>query len=147
MASFRKCQKCNEKNEVSNKLFCTNCGASIVNAKVIDEEKQAFSDTILILKTLDGNTIKLEESGVVGRKKEGSELLKNQTTVSREHAKLDYKDGKWYIRDLGSEKKGTKNGTYLKGERLQPNETYPLDKGDEICLSRSLRLKVDFTNN
>ncbi|MEO1287068.1 MAG: FHA domain-containing protein [Chloroflexota bacterium] len=51
--------------------------------------------------------------------------------VSREHAQVHMQDAKIYLTDLGST-----NGTYLRGERLAPNEPELLQKGNEILFGR-----------
>jgi pSer/pThr/pTyr-binding forkhead associated (FHA) protein len=58
--------------------------------------------------------------------------------VSREHARLELKDGKLYIIDLGST-----NGSYFRGERLTPDQPQMLRRGDEIILGR-LAVQVMF---
>jgi FHA domain len=58
--------------------------------------------------------------------------------VSREHARLEFKEGHLYIIDLGST-----NGSFFKGERLTPNQPQNLRRGDEFILGR-LAVQVMF---
>lgn len=58
--------------------------------------------------------------------------------VSRIHAELHLEDDKLFITDLGST-----NGTYLSGQRLNPNKPALLRKGDELLLGR-LAIQVLF---
>lgn len=51
--------------------------------------------------------------------------------VSREHAHLKLEEGRLIITDLGST-----NGTFLAGERLQPNTPTVINRGDELLLGR-----------
>ena len=51
--------------------------------------------------------------------------------VSREHAKIHMQDDSVYLTDLSST-----NGTYLRGERLEPNTPVELHKGNEILFGR-----------
>lgn len=51
--------------------------------------------------------------------------------VSRAHARLHLEDGHLYITDLGST-----NGTFVSGNRLEPNEPHMLHKGEELLLGR-----------
>ncbi|MFW5696661.1 MAG: FHA domain-containing protein [Phototrophicaceae bacterium] len=51
--------------------------------------------------------------------------------VSREHARLQVSDGQLIITDLGST-----NGTFLAGERLEPNVPTTIQRGDELLLGR-----------
>lgn len=58
--------------------------------------------------------------------------------VSRVHAQLHFEDDKLFVTDLGST-----NGTYLRGERLEPRKSVELRKGDELLLGR-LTIQVLF---
>lgn len=49
--------------------------------------------------------------------------------VSRQHARIDYGSGAYTVEDLGSS-----NGTWLNGNRLEPNRTYTLRRGDHLQL-------------
>lgn len=51
--------------------------------------------------------------------------------VSRRHARLDKRDDKFFLTDLGSS-----NGTLINNERLQPNKPYLLLNGARIQLGR-----------
>lgn len=58
--------------------------------------------------------------------------------LSRRHAKLYLMKGRLYIADLNST-----NGTYVRGQKLQPAEPTPVRNGDEVLLGR-MRVKVEF---
>jgi len=58
--------------------------------------------------------------------------------VSRHHAQIHMEGDNVYLTDTGST-----NGTFLKGERLEPDTPTPLQKGNEILLGR-LALQVVF---
>lgn len=51
--------------------------------------------------------------------------------VSREHARLEMHNGDLFIVDLGST-----NGSFVRGERMVPNEPYKVRHGEEIILGR-----------
>jgi pSer/pThr/pTyr-binding forkhead associated (FHA) protein len=56
----------------------------------------------------------------------------DDSSVSRMHARFSLdRDGKMTVRDLNSS-----NGTWLNGERLQPNESRTLQQGDHVRLGR-----------
>lgn len=58
--------------------------------------------------------------------------------VSRRHAILSYKDGKYAVEDLGSA-----NGTFVNGRQLEPSAVAPLRHGDEImCGTLLLRVEL-----
>lgn len=56
-----------------------------------------------------------------------NDLLLNEPTVSRHHAALQRRAGRWYVVDLGST-----NGTYLNGRRVVAASPAPLERGDEL---------------
>lgn len=55
--------------------------------------------------------------------------------VSRKHAALMYKNGRFFIKDLNS-----KHGTFVNQERLAPNGEVPLQHGDMVALAGDLIL-------
>lgn len=69
------------------------------------------------------------EPQLVGRSSEALPL--SDTTVSRRHAELTPDDGKWFIRDLGSQ-----NGTWINGVRI--TERTALRPGDQIRTGSTL---------
>jgi len=60
--------------------------------------------------------------------------------VSRRHARIFYKDGKWFIEDLGST-----NGTIVDNDDIRGKEPYELKDGSEIVVGLTI-LKVSFTS-
>jgi pSer/pThr/pTyr-binding forkhead associated (FHA) protein len=74
----------------------------------------------------DGKEHELKESVTIGRD-ETNDLTFSSTTVSREHASITLKDGRWYLEDRGSF-----NGTFLNGTRVQPGSPLPLRHADRI---------------
>jgi FHA domain/Domain of unknown function (DUF1707) len=54
------------------------------------------------------------------------QLVFADDTVSRHHAELRLRDGRWMLRDLGSS-----NGTWVNGRRVTEAE---VAAGDEVCL-------------
>jgi len=55
-------------------------------------------------------------------------LCLEHSWISGEHASLWYRDGQWWLRDLGS-----RNGTWVDGTRLAPGEERPLGEGSVLC--------------
>ncbi|HEX7144419.1 MAG TPA: FHA domain-containing protein [Gaiellaceae bacterium] len=74
----------------------------------------------------DGTEHELKESVTIGRDA-SSDLAFESPTVSREHASLTFRDGRWYVEDRGSF-----NGTFLNGTRVQPGTPLPLRHADRI---------------
>jgi hypothetical protein len=62
-----------------------------------------------------------------------------EAKVSRRHARISLRDGKYLIEDLGST-----NGTFVnRGHRLAPGDRQPLKDGDEIIVGKTfLRFRV-----
>ncbi len=75
------------------------------------------------------------EAVTIGRQ-EGNDLVLDDQRVSRRHAVIECGDAGCRVTDLGSS-----NGTYLEGERLQPNVPVDLHPGAELTIgSYSLRV-------
>jgi predicted component of type VI protein secretion system len=74
----------------------------------------------------DGSEHELTESVAIGRDAE-NDLVMESAAVSREHAAVTSRDGRWYVEDRGSF-----NGTYLNGTRVVPGTPLPLRHADRI---------------
>lgn len=73
---------------------------------------------------------------VIGRKRQpGSRMVWLQDTrISRHHGDLMYRDGMWYIRDVGSS-----NGTFINQQPLRPGDGWrALHDGDQIAMGRTV---------
>jgi hypothetical protein len=56
-----------------------------------------------------------------------------EAKVSRRHARITLRDGKYFLEDLGST-----NGTFVnRGKRLSPGTRQPLNDGDEIIVGKT----------
>ncbi len=60
------------------------------------------------------------------------EFLNLLTKISRRHARITFKDGTYYIEDIGTKGIGSTYGTYVNGVRLEAKKPYPLSSGDRI---------------
>ena len=67
------------------------------------------------------------------------DTVDHEAKVSRRHARILVRDGKFYLEDLGST-----NGTYInRGRRLLPGTPQPLADGDEIIVGKTfLRFQI-----
>jgi len=74
----------------------------------------------------DGTEYELEDSVAIGRDT-GNDLVLESAAVSRDHAGVMFRDGRWYLEDRGSF-----NGTFLNGTRVQPGTPLPLRHADRI---------------
>jgi len=63
-----------------------------------------------------------------------------EAKVSRRHARIFYREGRFWIEDLGS-----LNGTFVnRGPRLHPHQPVPLRHGDEIIVGKTfLRFLIE----
>ncbi len=74
----------------------------------------------------DGSEQELADTVAIGRNTE-NDLVMDSSAVSREHAAVTFRDGRWFLEDRGSF-----NGTYLNGTRLVPGTPLPLRHADRI---------------
>jgi predicted component of type VI protein secretion system len=74
----------------------------------------------------DGSEHELTETVAIGRDAV-NDLVLDSAAISREHAAVVRRDGRWYLEDRGSF-----NGTYLNGTRLVPGTPLPLRHADRI---------------
>jgi hypothetical protein len=65
---------------------------------------------------------------VIGRAEQCTVRL-DEPSVSRRHARLEHRDGRWLLSDLGSS-----NGTYVGTRKLDTGEEHPLRDGDSLRL-------------
>jgi len=76
----------------------------------------------------DGAEHELTESLSIGRDPT-NDLVMESAAISREHAAVTFRDGRWYVEDRGSF-----NGTYLNGTRVVPGTPLPLRHADRISI-------------
>ena len=68
---------------------------------------------------------------IVGKQEGAVDMIIQDSSVSRMHAKITKSGTKFFISDLNST-----NGTFRNGLRLLPNETVSIEPGDEIGLGK-----------
>ena len=132
----------------TEKAACKPMG-SVSGAHNIPEEAGYGKTVILVNNTGDGQhylvrsvkgreeTYELGENGVtIGKLEDSVDIVLNDNSVSRMHARI-YKEGDcWYIMDTNST-----NGTYVNGLQLEGDERIILESGDEL---RFGRVKMEF---
>ena len=74
----------------------------------------------------DGTEHELKQSVTIGRDAR-NDITFSSASVSRDHAAVALRDGRWYVEDRGSF-----NGTFLNGARVQPGTPLPLRHADRI---------------
>ena len=78
----------------------------------------------------DGTEHALTGTITIGRDSD-NDLTLHSRSVSRDHAAVCLEDGRWYVEDRGSF-----NGTYLNGTRLQAGARLPLRHADRIGIGK-----------
>ena len=104
------------------------CGVSIDRAVQAFEPEQAPAYPLL---ALDWSGAQSEM--LIGRHR-GCDLVLSELTVSRRHARLMFRDGRWILQDLEST-----NGTTVNGWRVGRSELRP---GDHLALGEA-HLTID----
>ncbi len=128
-------------NEMSGYAVCETVKYNKSEEVSFEEE---FGKTIYIEETakirtaglykLDGELVTLLEKFpfVIGKKKEAVDLVLNDYSASRVHARIIREEGGTYIEDVNST-----NGTFKNGLRLQPYEKRKLEVGDELRFGKT----------
>ena len=80
-----------------------------------------------LLKNLQG------QEALIGKKKEEADIVLEDASVSRVHAKITKEREYYYLEDMNST-----NGTLKNGLRLQPYEKRKLEEGDEITFGKRI---------
>lgn len=70
------------------------------------------------------------DSVTVGKLRQRCDVVLMTPAISRMHARLEYRQGVYYLKDLNS-----RNGTFLNGERLMPQEAREIDHGDRVAFA------------
>lgn len=97
------------------------------------EEKQEETEHVYKLYTPEDKSVASVEKPVVtiGKKKEEVDVVLQDSSVSRMHARITREGKEYYLEDLNST-----NGTFKNGLRLQPYEKRKLESGDELKCGR-----------
>ena len=87
------------------------------------------------LYTPDGRVAGILETGdfLIGKQKEDVNMVLNDESVSRIHARISLEGNLVYLEDLNST-----NGTFKNGLRLQPYEKRRIEENDEIRFGKLL---------
>ncbi len=82
---------------------------------------------VIIEKGGSQQKVEFEQDAVSIGRVQGNDVILPRGNVSKRHAKLEYKDGQFFLEDVGST-----NGTYVNGRRIQ--ESSQILKGDKIYI-------------
>lgn len=88
--------------------------------------------SLILTKTPDGSAagekyVLSKEPASIGRSPEKCKIVLQANAVSREHAKIIYANGEYFLEDLGS-----RNATFLNNKKLEGRSGSPLKHGDNI---------------
>lgn len=85
-----------------------------------------------IKRVLTGEQVRITGSVFrIGRKDDGMDyVVSHNPAISKKHAEVLVRDGKYYVRDVGS-----KNGTYVNGRMLSKNKEIEISNGDLLKLA------------
>ena len=140
------CSSCGERN-ADDARFCSRCGHALqedttVTLAPTEIEDEAGDEVYLPLDELtEGQALLVVKRGpsagskilidrdvtTVGRHPE-SDIFLDDVTVSRRHAEVRRKDGRFYVHDMGS-----LNGTYVNRDRVDNTQ---LASGDEVQVGK-----------
>lgn len=87
-----------------------------------------MSSMMAFLRSDQGVVYPVERMTKIGRSPE-NDLVLVEGSLSRDHARIEYRAGRWFIEDLGS-----RNGTSVNGELLPFARSRPLRTGDRVLL-------------
>ncbi len=92
--------------------------------------------TCMLIDRASGRTYTTTETTIIGRQRQGDNIVLNDTNVSRQHAQISHKGANWYLEDLGST-----NGCQVNGVDV---EVAQLHTGDLLTLGiTNLEVRID----
>lgn len=118
---------------------------SVYRQSPVTEQEEEYGRTVYIeiptekekpvpkLYTLDGRVVAqlTQDSYLIGKRKTDVDMVLDDFSVSRIHARINREEDGTFLEDLNST-----NGTFKNGIRLQPYEKKKLEEGDEIKIGK-----------
>ena len=132
-----------EKENYTRNLQLTMTGYAVAEEAVYEEEdmgrtvymeqKPVHRETVHRLLSEEGKLLAALEqpSYTIGKKRGEADLVLNDLSISRLHARIVKETDGYYLEDMNST-----NGTFKNGLQLQPYEKRKLEEGDEITLGK-----------
>lgn len=103
------------------------------NEVMVPEDSTAFMEednAFMLLRKRTRDTYRLDAPVVLGKGKDSSYRISDNSAISRKHARISKADDFYYIEDLGST-----NNTYLNGIKIEYGISAPIASGDEFALA------------
>jgi eukaryotic-like serine/threonine-protein kinase len=126
------CFRCQAQNP-GDRLYCTSCGYELADRKAASDRVMGPNGRPILARFLlqnghmAGRSFRFHQDMTTIGRTNGNDLIINEKTVSRRHARLWCDNGRWYVADMQSA-----NGTFINNVRLQPNQPTMLNDGDVI---------------
>ncbi len=126
------CFRCQAQNP-SDRLFCTSCGYELADRKAAADRVMGPNGRPILARfklqngQMAGREFRFHQDMTTIGRTNGNDLIISGRTVSRQHARLWFSNGYWYLADMQSA-----NGTFVNNARLQPNQPVALNDGDVL---------------
>ncbi len=139
----RKKKEKQERDNYNRSLQLTMSGYAVAEEAVYEEEdmgrtvymeeKPVPRETVHRLLSEEGKLLATLENPAytIGKKRGEADLVLNDLSISRLHARIVKETDGYYLEDMNST-----NGTFKNGLQLQPYEKRKLEEGDEITLGK-----------
>jgi pSer/pThr/pTyr-binding forkhead associated (FHA) protein len=140
------CTRCGHRNRAESR-FCAKCGhalqdettASLIPTEIEDEtgeevhlplDELTAGQALLVVKRGQnaGSQFLLEKEVTTAGRHPESDIFLDDITVSRRHAEIRRKEGRFFVHDMGS-----LNGTYVNRDRVDNTQ---LATGDELQIGK-----------
>jgi pSer/pThr/pTyr-binding forkhead associated (FHA) protein len=135
------CPVCKTNNS-SIEIYCAECGFLLSSSLGESTEQDDYpEEKYTIIEKISGRVFRLHPGvSTVGRS--DSDILLNDSTVSRRHATIELSsDDTIFLTDIGST-----NGTFLDGKRLEAGAPAQLQNGSEIKFGNVITILSDTQN-
>ena len=128
-----------ENNAIVENIYKAKVESNINQKKMLENNSISYETTLLGLESpyfklsIGGVAERIDiskENFVIGRIDNMVDYVIKNNAVGKRHVQIITKGNSYYIKDLES-----KNGTYINGKKLSPNQEYLLNDNDEVTLA------------
>ncbi|MBF0564949.1 MAG: FHA domain-containing protein [Nitrospirae bacterium] len=133
-------------DSVNLTFYCPECVLDLptyMNINLNEEsettnERDIQTSHYVILKTIDGAQIKVNNGNILGRKYILPYITNNLKDISRIHARFVFENDTWFVEDLKSS-----NGTFVNNDKIPPNKMLVIKKDDKIRFGKKLEFSIE----